>query len=190
MTSRSGWVAGLVTIAAVSCVPLVAGGQPRARPRGGLLSRNFVVSVRAVNQFFSQITEEAATGRDETALGKPTRTRAVFFTNGDSLKVTITVDRYPRARDAASAYEQALEKSEAVPGFEPISVPHVGERSFSGTVTMAGETHIGLGALDGSLVVGVTLAGFDVTPENVANLVGLARAEDAAADAAVGCGCE
>lgn len=190
MSSRSGWVAGLVTIVVVSCIPLAAGAEPRVWPRGGLLSRNFVVSTRAVNQYFPQITEQSATGRDETAQGRPIKTRAVFFTNGHSLKVTITVDKYLRPRDAASAYEQAVEQSELVPGFEPIAVPPVGERSFAGSVTQDGETHIGLGALDGCLVIGVTLAGFHVTPENVANLVGLARAQDAAAYAALACGCE
>jgi len=189
--SRRGWVTTLL-IAAVLSVPLAAGGHPFPLTDEfvGLLPRNFVISLSAVNQFFSEITEQSGTGRDETAVGRPIATRAVFFTNGDgSLKVTITVDRYLRKRDAASAYQQALEKSEAVPGFAPISIPDVGKKAFAGTVTMGGETHIGLGALDGNLVVGATLAGFDATPDNVTNLVGLARAEDAAANAAAGCRC-
>jgi hypothetical protein len=45
----------------------------------------------------------------------------------------------------------------------------------------------GLGALDGKFVFGATLAGFDATPDNVDNLVGLARAENAAIDAAAAC---
>ena len=189
--SRRGWVTTLL-IAAVLSVPLAASGHPfpLADEVAGLLPRNFVISLRAVNQFFSEITEQSGTGRDETAVGRPIATRAVFFTNGDgSLKVTITVDRYLRKRDAASAYQQALEKSEAVPGFAPISIPDVGKKAFAGTVTMGGETHTGLGALDGDLVVGATLAGFDATPDNITNLVGLARAEDAAANAAAGCRC-
>jgi hypothetical protein len=79
--------------------------------------------------------------------------------------------------------------SEAVPGFEPISIPPVGQRAFAGTVSMGGETHVGLGALDGKLIAGVTLAGFDATSDNITNLVALARAEDAAADAAARCRC-
>jgi hypothetical protein len=70
---------------------------------------------------------------------------------------------------------------------EPISIRlNVGQQSFAGTVTMGGETHVGLGALDGRLIVGATLAGFDATPDNLINLVALARAQDAAANAAAG----
>lgn len=96
------------------------------------------------------------------------------------------MNRYLNKRDAAWAYQQALEKSEAVPGFEPIAIPNIGEKAFAGSVTMGGETHIGLGALDGTLIVGATLAGFNATPDNFTNLVGLARAEAAAANAAAG----
>jgi hypothetical protein len=62
----------------------------------------------------------------------------------------------------------------------------MGQQSFAGSVTQGMETHVGLGALDGKFVFGLTLAGFDATPDNVDNLVGLARAENAAIDAARG----
>ena len=39
---------------------------------------------------------------------------------------------------------------------------------------MGAETHVGLGALVGKLIVGVTLAGYDPTPDNVAKLVAVA----------------
>jgi hypothetical protein len=42
---------------------------------------------------------------------------------------------------------------------------------FASTVTIGGETHIGLGILEGELVVGATLAGYDVTPDTTAKLV-------------------
>lgn len=45
---------------------------------------------------------------------------------------------------------------------------------------------MGLGALDGIFVFGVTLAGFDATPANASNLVALASAQKAAIDAASG----
>jgi len=53
---------------------------------------------------------------------------------------------------------------------------------------MGAETHVGLGALVGKLIVGVTLAGYDATPDNVAKLVAVARKEEAAARAALGAG--
>jgi hypothetical protein len=51
---------------------------------------------------------------------------------------------------------------------------------------MGAETHVGLGALAGKLIVGVTLAGYDATPDNIAKLVAVARKEEAAAGAALG----
>ncbi len=153
-----------------------------------LLPRNFVVLVNLVTQYFDAITQQQSTGEDSTAQGNPVATRAVFFINdGGTLLLTITADRYRNTSDAASAYQTALQKSEAVPGFTPISIPPVGQQSFAGSVTQGTETHVGLGALDGKFVFGATLAGFDATPDNVANLVGLARAQDAAIDAATAC---
>ena len=150
-----------------------------------LLPRNFVVLVNLVNQYFDAVTQQESTGEDSTAQGNPVATRAVFFVNDSgTLLVTITADRYRNTSDAASAYQTALQKSEAVPGFTPISIPPVGQQSFAGSVTQGTETHVGLGALDGKFVFGATLAGFDATSDNVANLVGLARAQDAAIDAA------
>jgi hypothetical protein len=52
-------------------------------------------------------------------------------------------------------------------------------------VTQAGETHIGLGALHGVLILGATLAGFDPTPDKIANLISLTRQEESAAKAAL-----
>jgi hypothetical protein len=61
---------------------------------------------------------------------------------------------------------------------------NVGQEAFAGTATVGEEIHVGLGALDGTLIVGATLAGFNPTPDNLINLVGLARAEDAVSNAA------
>jgi hypothetical protein len=57
--------------------------------------------------------------------------------------------------------------------------------SFLGSVTQQGETHIGLGALHGRLIVGPTLAGYDPTPENIAKLISLTREEEGASKAAL-----
>ncbi len=154
-------------------------------PSEALLPRNYVVLLALVNQYFDTIAQQDSTGKDSTAQGDPDATRAVFFINGDgSQKVTITVDRYRNTPDATSAYQTALQKSEEVPGFQPIKIPGVGQQSFAGSVTQGGETHVGLGALQDNFVFGATLAGFDATDDNVANLVGLARAQNAAIDAA------
>ena len=55
-----------------------------------------------------------------------------------------------------------------VPGFRLVSASDLGQNAFIGTVTQGDETHIGLGALQGTLIVGTTLVG-DPTPDNIAN---------------------
>ena len=175
----------------VAFAPPAAGEQSRtgsaaSNVTGGLLPLNFVVTLRLVNQFLPEIVQLASTGKNSTAVGNPQATRAVIYANDDKIKlVTITVDRYGSASDAAAAYQEALAKSKAAPGFGPISIQlNVGEQAFAGTSSQGDETHLGLGALDGELIVGATLASFDATPDNLINLIGLARAEDAAANAA------
>jgi hypothetical protein len=188
--SRPAWLAAL-SIAVVEALLLAPYGQ--SSPSRGttsasasVLSRNFVVPLSVVEEFYPQVAQEASTGQNVTAVGNPKATRSVIYANDDnSKKVTITVDQYESETDASSAYEQAVEKSK-IPGFKPLSVSNVGQKAFAGTVTMGAETHVGLGALVGKLIVGVTLAGYDATPDNIAKLVALAHKEDAAARAALG----
>jgi hypothetical protein len=139
-----------------------------------------------VNRFFPEVTQEASAGQNLTAVGNPQATRSVIYVNSDSSnKVTITVDQYVTSNEASSAYEEAVHKSRIVPGFKPISAPNLGPHAFVGSVTHGAETHIGLGALDGTLIVGATLAGYEVTPDTTAKLISLAREEKRAAKAAL-----
>jgi len=187
--SRPAWLAAL-SIAVIEGLLLAAHGQSSpsigtTSASASVLSRNFVVPLSVVDEFYPQVAQEASTGQNVTAVGNPKATRSVIYANDDnSKKVTITVDKYESETDASSAYEQAVEKSK-IPGFKPLSVSNVGQKAFAGTVTMGAETHVGLGALVGKLIVGVTLAGFDATPDNVAKLVALAHKEDAATKAAL-----
>ena len=50
-------------------------------------------------------------------------------------------------------------------------------------MTQGEETHIGLGALNGTLIVGATLVGYDLTPDNINKLISLTHEEEAAAKA-------
>jgi len=52
---------------------------------------------------------------------------------------------------------------------------NLGQNAFIGTVTQGDETHIGLGALQGTLLVGATLVGYDPTPDNIAKVVSVTR---------------
>ena len=178
-------------VTVVTVVPPAAMGQSfpsgsAADISGGLLPREFIISRRVVGQFFPEIVQTTSTGRNATAVGKPEATRAAIYANADGTKL-VTVDRYATVDEAAAAYREARDKSEAVPGFGIISLTlNVGKQSFAGTVTRGDETHLGLGALDGRLIVGATLAGFDATPDALNILVALVRAEDAAANSAAG----
>ena len=121
-----------------------------------------------------------------TAVANAKATRSVIYANSDgSKKVTITVDEYPTATDASSAYQEAVTKSKTVPGFKPAPAENLGQNAFVGTVTQGRETHIGLGALHTTLIVGATLAGYDPTPQNTDKLISLTREEERAAKAAM-----
>ena len=168
-------VLGLLCAATATACNSTTPPSTPAQPQ--LLPRTVVLDLATVRRFFPQVTHEAETGRDTTAQGNPNATRAVFFENDSgSKRVTISVDSYVNAAAASSAYATALEKSK-IPGFKPLKVPNLGDKTFAGTVTMGSETHVGIGVLLGNLVVGATLAGFDASPANVGQLVDMTRAE-------------
>jgi hypothetical protein len=178
-----------LSIATVWTLSLACESVSAPAPSGGTLPRNMIVPLSEVTRLFPDIIREASTGRNVTATGNPKATRLVIYQSGDgSKKVTITVDQYGSSRDASSAYKQAVQKSQSVPGFKPVRVPRLGRLAFAGTTTMDGETHIGLGALDHKLIVGATLAGYDATPDNVTTLVAVTRIQGAAAKRAAGLG--
>ena len=132
-------------------------GVVTAASAATVLPRGAVVGLSVVQEYFPQVAREQYSGSNGTAAGNPTATRSVIFANEDaSKKVTLTVDRYARGRDALSAYREAVAKSK-IPGFAPLSVPVFGQATFAGRVTRGAETHLGVGALDGNLVVGAKL---------------------------------
>lgn len=151
-----------------------------------MLPRSAAVAVDVVSHLFPEATLEIATGENTTAVGNPRATRSVIYANNDSSrKVTISVDQYANSNDASSSYEAAIVKSRTVRGFKPISAPNLGPHTFVGRVTQGAETHVGAGAVDGTLIVGATLAGYEPTPRNVATLIELTRTEQATAKAAL-----
>ena len=131
-----------VFIAVIDVLSLTADGQSpspvngSAKPSDSILPRKVIVSVSTVNRFFPEITDEASTGYNMTAVANAKATRSVIYAiNHRSKKVTIAVDQYPTAGDASSAFEEAVGKSKTVPGFKPISVKNVGQNAFVGTVS-------------------------------------------------------
>lgn len=179
-------------VVVIATVSLTASGQSPLPANStttvsdSLLPRNVVVPLGVVNRFFPKITRQVTTGRNLTAVGPSKATRSVIYANSDSSnKVTITVDQYANSSDASSAYQEAVQKSKLVPAFRPIPAENLGKNAFIGTVTQSGETHIGLGALHGTIIVGATLAGYDPKPENIAKLISLTREEESAAKAAL-----
>lgn len=178
-------------LAIIGSLPLAApaqSGSPEdgvASAPGAVLPRKVVVPINVVNRFF-RVTQETSAGANLTAVGHPKATRSVIYANSDSSKkVTITVDQYTSPTDASSSYQEAVQMSKIVPGFKPISASIPGQNAFIGTVTQGNETHIGLGTLQGTLIVGATLVGYDPTPDNIAKLVSLTREEEAVAKAAL-----
>jgi hypothetical protein len=176
-----------LSIAAVGALSLACEAFSSSATPGPTLPRNVIIPLTAVSHLFPDITRETSTGRNLTATGDPKATRMVIYGNdAGSKKVTITVDQYRKPRDASSAYQQAVQKSQSVPGFNLIPVANLGQKTFAGTVTIDAETHIGLGVLNDKLIVGATQAGYDATPDNTAKLVALARMQAVAAKRALG----
>ena len=151
-----------------------------------MIARDAVVPLSVVTGLFPEITQEMSTGQNATAVGKPKSTRSVIYADSDkSKKVTISVDQYATSSAAAAAYQVAVQKSRSVAGFKPVDSPNVGPHAFIGTVTQGTERHVGLGALSDTLVIGVTLAGYESTPETTDKLISIANAEENAAGAAL-----
>lgn len=153
-----------------------------------LLPRETVVPASAVTQYFPDVSTEASTGANETSVGKPIASRSVVFVSADGKKkVTLSVDQYATANDAASAYQTAVEGSKDAPGFKPAAAPNLGEEAFAGTSQVGAEMHFGIGARDGRLIMSATHAGdIPVTPENSDKLTTLGGEELATAKTVLG----
>ena len=128
--SRPGRLTAL-SIAAVATFSLACESSRRLpRPAPHCLAMSSC-PLSVVSRLFPDITRETSTGRNLTATGNPKATRMVIYETGDgSKKVTITVDQYGSSSDASSAYQQAVQKSQSVPGFKPVPVPNVRPTDF------------------------------------------------------------
>jgi hypothetical protein len=163
------------------------GGGPVARPMQSiedqlngilfnrLLPRYFIVGLRGVRALFPQITKFGSTGTDPTAPGHPIATRLVIYQNAEGQRVTLSVGLYPNHQSAQAAFDVAKQLSEAEEGFSPLPSPKLGQEAFAGTVTQDGETHVGIGVLNGREVVALTSAGYPADTETIDNLTTLTR---------------
>lgn len=147
----------------------------RADDATSLLPRNTVVPLSAVTEYFPDVTKEVGTGPNETSVGKPVAALSVIFTSADGKKkVTLSIDQYANADDAAAAYKTAVDGSVTAPGFKPADSPNLGQEAFAGSSQVGDEMHFGLGARDGNLSMSATHAGgIPVTPDNSNNLATL-----------------
>jgi hypothetical protein len=79
----------------------LAANEPSVPPTSGtpsgsdrVLPPNVAISVNVVTRLFPEVTQEAATGQNATAVGNPKATRSVIYAdNHSSKKVTISVDQ-------------------------------------------------------------------------------------------------
>jgi hypothetical protein len=179
----------MVSVGLVAVVLVAALAGPGLAETGtsaagsSLLPRRFVVSRSVVGRPFPRVTQQKETGKNTTSAGKPVASRQVIYANARaSKKVTLSVDQYASVKRASAAFDEAASKSKKVRGFSPLRVPRVGRRSSAGTVTQGNETHVGVAALQGSMIIQVTIAGFDATRVNIAKTVGLTRREVATAE--------
>ena len=177
MNRQRGSRAVVLPVAAIVVLSLAACGD--AGPSAQLLPRDAVVPVSAVTKYFPDVTKESSTGPNETIVGKPIASRSVVFASADGKKrVTLSVDQYASAGEAAAAYQTAVQGSKAAPGFNPAATPNLGQEAFAGTSQVGAEMHFGLGARDDRLIMSATHAGdIPVTPDNSNNLISLGGLE-------------
>ncbi|MCZ4558934.1 hypothetical protein O4215_25565 [Rhodococcus maanshanensis] len=153
---------------------LLTGGC--GQPGTNQLPQEVLVPLEAVQNHFPEIATQNPPSENTNAAGIPDATRMAIYEGDDGKKVTVSVDRYPGPDSASTAFEEAIDKSEAVQGFAALPPPiDVGDRAFAGTVSQGDDTHIGYGALAGEYVIGVTSAGYPATIENTAKLIDLTR---------------
>lgn len=183
----------VLLIAAVMALslPASASGNDNSQPisqmaSGITLARNAVLTLGEVKQVLPEMSQETASGEDETALGTPRGSRGVTYATDDgSRRVVISVAQYQSAQDASSTYGVAVQASLAAPGGSGGALANLGEQAFIGASAQGDESHVGAGALYGELIVNVTLQGYDGTPENRATVTELIRMEAAAATRAL-----
>jgi hypothetical protein len=171
--------AGL-TLAVLVLLSVTAAGATSAST--SLLPRQWIVPLKTAQRFFPQVTKQESTGKNTTSSGKPIASRQVVYANhSSSRKVTLSVDRYAKRKRASTAFKEAVRQSKEVKGFKPLPKPKVGQRGFAGTVTQGDETHVGVIALQGSLIMQSTIAGYETTDSNVSKIVRLTRKQVARA---------
>jgi hypothetical protein len=176
----------MLSVAAIALLSLAGCGD--AAPTAQLLPRDTILPASAVTKYFPDVTKELSTGPNETIVGKPIGSRSVVFASADGKKkVTLSVDQYASASEAAAAYQTAVQRSKAAPGFNPAAAPELGQEAFAGTSQVGAEMHFGLGARDGRLIMSATHAGdIPVTPDNSNNLISLGGEELTTAKQALG----
>jgi hypothetical protein len=159
-----------------------------ATPVGvALLPRDVILALRAVQSIMPGLTRETASDANATAVGDPIGSRAVTFATADGARrVVLSVDRYRNAADAATAFQDAVRASQAVPGVAATPVPDLGDGALIGIVTQGDETHVGGGARFGDLIVNATLQAFAGTDANKAIVAELLRRQADQARQALG----
>lgn len=180
---RSGWQGvWLVILSGALSMHVYAQEQPSNDTSGGsasdvVLSRNMLISIKIVKQFFPAIDRLESSEGNASPAGKPSATRTAVYTSKDaSKKLILSVDRYEGFGEALTAYQQTVKRIQ-VPELTPIALSNVGQDVFGGIVTQGSDTHITINTLDGDLLVGATLAGFDASTDTIAKLADLTRKE-------------
>ena len=173
----------MVTVLAVALsVPAFGQEQPTNDANGAsasdtTLSRNMLVSVKVVKEFFPAIARLEGSEENRSAVGQPAASRTAVYTTKDAAKkVILSVGQYANLGDALTAYQETV-KTIQVPELTPIALSNVGQDVFAGIVSEGNDTRVTINTLDGDLLVGATLTGFEATTANIAKLADLTRRE-------------
>jgi len=141
------------------------------------LPRSMFVSLKAVKEFFPEVSRQQNVAEPTASPGKPLATRMMVYASGNGAKeVFLAISHYETPNDSGLAYQETTRKTQ-LPEFNPIAVSNVGQQVFGGIITQGAQTQISLYTLDDTLIVTTTLAGYDASTENISKLVELTRKE-------------
>ena len=182
---RTAWIAILLGLFSLSAYPQdqeaaePASPPPRKISKAAAepaLRRDMFVSLGVVSQFFPEMTRYAFDPKP-SAWGNPVATATANYGSADgSKRIALNVGQYDHASEAILAYERASQKAQATES-DTIAIANVGQQVFAGATGRGANADIEMTTVEDTLVVGATLAGYEVTTENISKLADLVRKE-------------
>lgn len=146
------------------------------------LRRDMFVSLDVVKESFPEVSRYSLQPHANAAGNLVASGMVDYATKDGAQKVRLSVDQYQNAAESLVAYQDASQKSQAAES-NPIAISNVGQQVFAYTMPQGSGTSVAITSLDGGLIIGAILNGYEATTDNIAKLADLTRKEVAQAHA-------